>query len=97
VISSEDSEERWFQAGSGWIQTEEKNRMESPADHGNDISGKSNPTNIGGMVYPGKNAEIRDGKPGMIGIAQAKEERDYDKDAANEYFLKATGRMAESL
>jgi hypothetical protein len=48
-------------------------------------------------VYPGENVEIKDGKPRVIGIAQAREEFDDDKDAANEYFLKVAKPMAMKM
>ena len=59
-MKSEDSKEKRFQAGSGWIQTEERNRIFNPRGswkwHGWQVEAHE----YWVTVYPGENIEIKD-------------------------------------
>ena len=96
-LKLEDSKERWFRVGNGWIQTEEKNRIFNPRGSWKWQGWQVEAHEYWVTVYPGENIEIKDGKPRVIGIAEAREEFDDDKDAANEYFLKVAKPMAMKM
>ena len=96
-LALEDRKQRWFKVGKGWILTEEKNRIYNPRGswkwHGWTVEARE----FWITVFPASSIEVKDGEPTVIGIAQAREEFDNDKDAANEYFIKVAKPMAMEM
>ena len=98
IISMQDSKEKWFKIGNnGWIHTEEKNRMINPRGSWKWQGWQVEAHEYWVTVYRGENVKIQDGKPKAIGIAEAREEWDDDKDAANKYFVEVAKPLAMGL
>lgn len=97
ILKLQDSKEKWFRVGNGWINTEERNRMVNPRGSWKWYGWEVEAHEYWVTVFSGENVEIRDGKPTVIGIAEERKEFDNDKAAANEYFLKVAKQLAEKL
>ena len=97
IILLEDSKEKWFKVGNGWILTEEKNRIYNPRGSWKWEGWTIEAHEYWITVFPASSIEIKDGKPRVIGIAQVREKFDDDKDSANEFFLKVAKPMAMEL
>ena len=97
IILLEDSKEKWFKVGKGWILTEERNRMVNPRGSWKWEGWEIEAREFWITVFPAESIELKNGKPRVIGIAQAREEFDDDRNAANEYFLKVAKPMAMEL
>lgn len=92
-----DHKEKWYRAGAGWILCQERNRMTNPNG-----SWKWNGWEIEAheywiTVFPEECVEVRNGEPNPIGWSQVVKVIDDDKEAANEFFIKATKRLDRDL
>ena len=91
-----DHHEKWFRCGSGWILTEEANRIVNPNGSWKWDGWEIEAHEYWVTVFPEECVVIKDGKPVVIGWSQVRKVIDDDRAKANEFFKEAQ-RLARTL